>query len=167
MRVIEPGGDAAEVLDSLGRIEPALAQAVGEASSGDVLHDHVGRPQVLTEVVHVHDVRVAQLGNRLRLMPEPRRGVRVRCDRLQDLDRAGALELGVIGAINETHRPLADEILDFVLPQLGPGLDRQGSDYGFDHLGLIRINERRPLSGLREATETPGATPRRREEPPG
>ncbi len=126
VRVIEPGGDAAEILQRLGRIEPTVAQPVGEASSGDVLDDHVGRPQVLTEVVHVHDVRVAQLRDGLGLVPEPRSSVRVGCDRLQDLDRAGALELGVVGAVNETHGPLAYEVLDLVLPQLRPRFDRHG-----------------------------------------
>src|SRR5258708_3326186 len=108
-----------------GSSQPSLSRSA-RLPPGDVLDDHVGRPQVLTEVVHVHDVRVAQLRDGLGLVPEPRSSVRVGCDRLQDLDRAGALELGVVGAVNETHGPLAYEVLDLVLPQLRPRFDRHG-----------------------------------------
>ena len=78
---------------------------------------------MLAEVVDVEDVRVAHLGDRLRFVAEPRRRVRVRRDPLQDLDGARAFELHVVGAINQTHGPLADEVLDFVLSELCSGRD--------------------------------------------
>ena len=81
---------------------------------------------MLAEVVDVDDVRVAQLGDGLGLAPEPGDGVGVRGDRLHHLDRAGAFELGVIGAVDDAHRPLADEVLDLVLAQPGPLPDRHG-----------------------------------------
>jgi hypothetical protein len=66
---------------------------------------------------------VAHLGDRLRLVAEPGRRVRVRRDPLENLEGAGALELHVVGAIDQTHGPLADEVLDFVLSELGSGRD--------------------------------------------
>ena len=94
----------------------AATEAVRQASPGDELDDHVRHAVVLAEVVDVDDVRVAHLGDRLRLMAEPSRRVRVGREPLQHLDRAGALQLHVVRAVNEAHRSLADEVLDLVLP---------------------------------------------------
>ncbi len=116
MRVVEAGRDAAEIFQRRGRVEGTVAQLVGEASAGDELDDHVGNAVVLAEVVDVDDVRVAHLGDRLRLVAETRGRVRVGSDPLQYLDRARALQLHVVRAIDEAHRSLADEVLDLVLP---------------------------------------------------
>jgi hypothetical protein len=116
MRVVEARSDSAEVFQRGGGVERSTAEPIGQASAGNVLDDHVGHTVVLPEVVDVHDVRVAHLGDRLRLVPEPSRRVRARRDSLEDLDRACALQLHVVGAVHEAHRSLADEVLDLVLP---------------------------------------------------
>ena len=126
MGVVETRCDAAEVLDGHRLIELGPAQTVGQAAARDVLHDHVRRSLVFAEVEDVEDVRVAHLGDRLRLMAEARDRVLVRRNRLHDLDGAGARELGVIGAVDDAHGALAYEVLDFILTQLGSGSDRHG-----------------------------------------
>jgi len=40
--------------------------------------------------------------------------------RLQDLHRAGAFELRVVGAVNEAHGTLPDEVLDLYCPSWFP-----------------------------------------------
>ena len=95
----------------------------GQASAGHVLDDHVRRSLVLAEVVDVDDVGVAHLRDGLRLVSEPGHAVRVRGDRLHHLDRAGALQVRVVGTVNQAHGPLADEVLDLVLTQLCPWRD--------------------------------------------
>ena len=115
MRVVEAGGDAAQVFQRSRCVERSVAQLVGEASARDVLDDHVRHAVVLPEVVDVDDVRVAHLGDRLRLVAKPCSRVRAGGEPLQDLDGSGALELHVVGAEHEAHRPLPDEVLDLVL----------------------------------------------------
>ena len=116
VRVVKPGGDAAEVLQSRRLVGCAVRHRAGEAAAWDVLDDHVRRALVLAEVVDVDDVRVPQLGDGLGLVAEAGDGVRVRRDRLHDLDRTGPFQLRVIGAVDHAHRSLADEILDLVRP---------------------------------------------------
>ena len=91
MRVVEPRRNPAQVLERRRLVEPPAVHAPGQAAAGDVLHDHVGRPLVLPEVVNVDDVRVAKLGDRLGFVPEAGHGVVVRRDGLHHLDRARAL----------------------------------------------------------------------------
>src|SRR4030088_812606 len=124
--VVQAGRYAAEVLDRSGLLEDPLAQPVGEAAARDELHDHVRRPLVLAEVVDVEDVRMAHLSDGLRLVPEASGGIGVWRDRLQDLHRAGAFELRVVGAERVAHGTLPDEVLDLVLSELGSGSDRHG-----------------------------------------
>ena len=110
----------------LRRAAPLLTRG-RKAAALDVLDDHVGRSLELAEVEDVEDVRVAHVRDRLRLAAEPRGRVGIRCQPLQDLDRADAFELGVVGAIDHAHGTLADEVLDYVRTQLGSGRDRHGS----------------------------------------
>ena len=126
VRIVEARRDPAQVPQRAWPVEVAVDHPGGEAAAGDVLDDHVRRPLELAEVVDVDDVRVPQLGDRLRLVAEPGHGVHIRRDGLHDFDRAGALERGVIGLIDQAHGPLAYEILDLVLSQLGTGRDRHG-----------------------------------------
>ena len=105
-----------------GQILPyVIAQVVG------AVHDHVRGPFELTEVEDVQDVGMTHTRDRLRLVPEPRHGILVRRERLHDLDRAGSLELRVIGAVDGAHGTLANELLDLVLAQPRSGLDRHGA----------------------------------------
>ena len=124
MGVIEAGGDPVQVLQRGRRVELALVHPAGQAAAGHVLDDHVRRPLELAEVVDVDDVRMPHLGDRLGLVAEAGHRVRVGADRLHHLDRAGPLELRVIGAVDQTHGPLADEVLDLVLTQFCPLRDR-------------------------------------------
>ena len=43
---------------------------------------------------------------------------------LEELERGRALELSMVGAVNEAHGPLANELLDLVGSELGSRLDR-------------------------------------------
>src|SRR5213593_1729859 len=104
----------------------AVAHPVRQAAAGDVLDDHVRRALELAEVVDVDDVRVAEPGDRLGLVPEAGDRARIGGDRLHDLDRARSLELRVIGAVHHAHRALAYEVLDLVLAQTGPCGYRHG-----------------------------------------
>ena len=126
VRVVETGRDPTQVPDGAVLVERAVVHLGGQAAAGDVLDDHVRRPLELAEVVYVDDVGVPHLGDRLRLVAEAGDGVGVRRDRLHHLDRPNALQLGVIGAVDHPHRPLADEVLDLVRAQLRPRPDRHG-----------------------------------------
>src|ERR1700674_1859015 len=126
MRVIEAGADAPQIPQSGLRVERHLRHLSGQAAAGNELNDHVRSPVEFAEVVHVDDVGVAHLGDRLRLVAEA--GHRVGPDgySLEYLDGAGSLQLGVVGLVDEAHRTLADELLDFVGTELSPWLDRHG-----------------------------------------
>src|SRR4029077_3421804 len=130
VRVVQADGDAAQEPDGCRPAQAPLGHAAGEAAPGHVLDDHVGRPLDFAEVVDVDDVGMAHPGDRLGLVPEASDAIRVGGDRLHDLDGADPLQLGVIGAVDETHRPLADEVLDLVLSEPATGRDRHGPDYG-------------------------------------
>jgi len=62
----------------------------------------------------------------LRFAPKPRRRVDIPTESLQDLHRRGPFQLGVIGAIDDAHCALADELLDDVGPQPGSRGDWHG-----------------------------------------
>src|SRR5260370_12944924 len=125
--VIETRGDASQVPEGGRLVEPSIRHPGGEASARDVLDHHVGRSLESAEVVDVDDVRVPELGDGLRLMPEPRDAVAVRRQRVHDLYRAGPLELRMVAAVDHAHGAFAYEVLDLILPQPRPGRDRQGS----------------------------------------
>src|SRR5260370_15089189 len=101
--VIETRGDASQVPEGGRLVEPSIRHPCGEASARDVLDHHVGRSLESAEVVDVDDVRVPQLGDGLRLMPEPRHGVAVRRQRVHDLYRPGLLELLMVGGVDYDH----------------------------------------------------------------
>ncbi len=124
--VVEAGGHAAQILERRTGFHRSLLHPARKAATGDVLDDHVGRSLVFAEVEYVDDVGVAHLGDGLRLMTETGSRVSVGRYALQDFDGTGALELHVIGAVNDAHGPLADEVLDLVLAQPGSGLNRHG-----------------------------------------
>ena len=116
VRVVQAGRDPPQVPERRRPVQDAVGHLPGHAPAGDVLDDHVGRPLELAEVVDVDDVRVPEPGDRLGLVAESGDRVRVGRDRLHDLDRASPLEVRVVGAVDQAHGPLADEILDLVLP---------------------------------------------------
>ena len=126
VRVVQRVADAAEKCDGRVAVKRAIFDARRQAAAFDVLHDHVRRPFELAEVEDVEDVRVAHMGDRLGLAAEPRRRVQVSTQPLQDLDRAGAFELGVVRTVNDAHGTLANEVLDDVGTQPGSGPDRHG-----------------------------------------
>jgi len=126
VRVIKARGDPTQVPEGGLLVEHLLAHLSGQAAARDVLDDHVGGALELAEVVDVDDVRVAEPGDRLRLVAEAGDGVRVGRDGLHDLDRPGPLELRVVRPVDHPHGALPDEVLDLVLPQPGPGRYRHG-----------------------------------------
>src|SRR5881628_1749145 len=113
--VVEAGRDASQIPESAAAVDAAGLHLAGQAAAWHVLDDHVRRPLELAVVVDVDDVGMAQLRDRLRLVAEAGDRVRVGRHRLHHLDRAGALQVGVVGAEDASHRALADELLDLVL----------------------------------------------------
>ena len=126
MCVIEAGGDASQISQGDLRVERRLRHLSGQAAAGNELHDHIRSSVEFAEVVDVDDVGVAHLGDRLRLVAEAGHCVGPDGYPLEDLDGASSFELGVVGLVDETHRALADELLDFIGAELGPWLDRHG-----------------------------------------
>ena len=127
MRVIKGLGDPAQVRDRRGALHRSALDAGGKAAAGYVLDDHVRGSLVLTEVEDVEHVGVAQLGDGLGFTPKASRRVQVQAYPVQHLDRAGALELGMVGAVDDAHGAFADGVLNDVLPQLGTRPDRHGT----------------------------------------
>ncbi len=76
---------------------------------------------MLAEVEDVQDIRVAHVRDRLGFAPEPCARVPIGGQALQNLDGRDAFELGVVGAVNDAHGTLADELLDYIRTQLGSG----------------------------------------------
>ena len=66
---------------------------------------------------------MAHLGDGLRFVEEACHRIGTYRYPLQNLDRARAFELLVVGTVNDAHGPLADELLDLIGSQPGSGLD--------------------------------------------
>ena len=107
------GGRAAEFVDD--GVQP---------QAGDELHDVVRGAVVLPEPVDRDDVRVVQLGGRLRLPLEPPPLGRVAEDRgRQQLDRDPPAERHLLGLVHDAHPAAPDLAEQAEVAQLG---DRRG-----------------------------------------
>jgi hypothetical protein len=108
------GGDGAgDRLQDLGgepRGERLVPDPVGQRPAGDVLQGEIRHPVVLADGVNVHDVRVMQGGDRLRLVQEPqpvlRGGVLAAEDHLER-DDPGRLEL--LRLVDDAHPAAAED----------------------------------------------------------
>ena len=107
-RVEQLAHDAHRFLDveAFVRVEKVL-----QLLATDEFHDEVGDVAFLGEVVHLHDVRVVEPRDRLRLAREPHRvilgGVRVEVALEDGLDRDPAIQLRVDALVHDAHRALA------------------------------------------------------------
>jgi len=96
------------------------AHAVFQAAAGQVFHHQVGRAVHLAVVDHPHDVGVRQAGQRARFAVETLEhplqaggGEHLHAD---NLDRHGAAQALVGGAVNHRHAALAQLFFDQVPP---------------------------------------------------
>ena len=120
-RLSKPGEHA------LGRLGPVLPQYVVERAAAQILHDDVGTPFVLADVVDHHGVRLpGEPRRRERFSREPRPDRLVLGVRLgKDLDRHGTAENGVRRAVDLAHAPAAD--------RLGPAVPRRKDVCVYSH----------------------------------
>src|ERR1035438_7466354 len=100
----------------LARRHAAGAEQLPQAHAIDVFHQQVIDSVRLAELEQRHDVRMQQLGQRLRLAGEAfgKRGVAPDA-RWQHLQRDDAVELFLGGFIDRAHADLADELDDLQL----------------------------------------------------
>src|SRR5690349_7062579 len=71
-----------------------IAQPLLQRRSWQQLLDHIDRAVVLAQVIDLHDIRMAQLGNQPRLLEKAIDKARLRCDsHRQDLDGDEALQV--------------------------------------------------------------------------
>jgi hypothetical protein len=93
-----------------------------------VFHREVDLALVLADLVHVHDVRVREPGQRLGLALESRRAFGARgVARAQQLDRELAIELVVASGVDDAHAARAEPTEHRVAPDvlgIGRGLER-------------------------------------------
>ena len=107
-RVEQLAHDAHRFLDieALVRVEEVL-----QFLATDEFHDQVGDVAFLGEVVHLHDVRMVEPRDGLRLAREPHRvilgGIRVEVTLEDGLDRDPAIQLRVDALVHDAHRALA------------------------------------------------------------
>ena len=116
MREPERCRNLAGDLGRLMRVHVAVgAQDVGERATLHVLHRHEVRVRVLTPVVHADNVRVVEVGGRLRFTAETLDEVRV--DRElgeQHLDRNGPVEQEIAREEHVGHAAAPDALLNLV-----------------------------------------------------
>ena len=95
---------------------PVLVVDAREVAPAQELHDEVELPvRRLAEVDDADRVRVVEAARRARLGDEARRGVLVAEEvRVDDLDRDGAAEVRLLGAVDAAHAADADELEDDV-----------------------------------------------------
>lgn len=98
---------------------PPLPDEVPEILALQQLHDDEESPVILAEVMHGHDVGVAQPGARLRLTEEAGAEL-VRDGGLagDELERDEALQYGVVGFEDHAHATAADPFENLGLPDL-------------------------------------------------
>src|SRR5450756_3058690 len=93
----------------------ALDDDVLEVAPHHVLHHDVVRAVLDAPVVHVHDVRLVEVGGRLRLLPEPLDEDGVLGElRMQYLNGYGPTEECVPSAVDVGHSARSDELLELV-----------------------------------------------------
>ena len=87
-------------------LAPAAAGAVhprAQVLSLDALHGDEDEPLALSDLEHLHDVRVRELGHRARLSLQPRASLAVVARALDQLERDDAIEFGVAGRVDDPH----------------------------------------------------------------
>jgi hypothetical protein len=120
--VLERLGDAADQLGGGLHVQPAdPVQQVPQGLAADVLHHDPGQPAVLAGVVDGDDVGVGEAGGGERLAPELLGEGPVAGELgAGDLDRDHAVELPVVGAVDDRHAAAGDLGDDLVAPAEGP-----------------------------------------------
>ena len=102
------GQARAHLHEHLHALAPARPRTPGRSHSLSVrpceqLHGHEGLPLDLTHLVHLHDVGVRQLGQRLSLAPQPGRLQPLIEILVQHLERHAAIERGIEGLEHYAH----------------------------------------------------------------
>ena len=128
VRGVQAGGDLGDDLRGAarGEVPVALERAV-QVGPGDVAHDQVQPPVLLAGGVDGHEVRVVDRGGQPRLEREAgaQPGV-ARPVGGDHLDRDGAAEVELGGAVDDAHAAAARDLLDAAAGELGSGRELEG-----------------------------------------
>jgi hypothetical protein len=121
-----PGAHLLEPADLLGdgHRSPALDD-FGQRVALEVLHDDVRLGGDLAEVVDRDDVGVVEGGGGTRFAREALRGIGDVEVAEEDLDGHHAPEHGIVGHVHDAHAPARELALNFVAPDLRPGLQHE------------------------------------------
>jgi hypothetical protein len=104
VRSREPAPGLDELLDDvLDAIAIFFGLPLPQRDALDELHRDEHLLAKVADLVHLHDVRVRGLGERLRLTTQPRDVGALFVDATQQLDRNLAIELGVVGGVHDPH----------------------------------------------------------------
>ena len=99
----------------LARVQRLLPHAIGQRAALDQRHGNIEDAVDLARIVDRADVRVADLGQGLPFALEAAAHGRVGGHvEAGDLQRHVAVQIGMIGAVDPAHRPLADEAADLI-----------------------------------------------------
>src|ERR1700682_2737860 len=106
-----------DVESGLQRKRLARLDQMLEINALDELHRDEEVTICFTQVVDAHDIWVLKRSGRLRLVQKTLAEVVLPRDRIiHHLDRNGTIEDGILGPVDDAHRPLADELEDAVFP---------------------------------------------------
>ena len=94
------------------RHAPLTAQVLGQAAALDVLEHQIGIAVLLAGVEDRHDVGMAQLADRARLVHQRLLARLVPALQVQRLDGDLALQVGVMGQVDDALRPGAENAED-------------------------------------------------------
>ena len=112
-------GEGLDELRGLADRERAAAQLPLEAAAVDVLHDEVGEPVPLADLVDLHEVGVREAGHRLHLGAEPGQLLRVGARPAWIILRATTrFERALSSPVDDAHAPLSQLLEDL---QVGRG----------------------------------------------
>ena len=122
MGFLQALADLDPVLQHLFGREWSLGEAVGQGLAFEVFHDQEIGPVLVADVMQRADVGVIQRRNSAGFALEALPGIKIGGKmRRQDLDRDGAIQARVPGAIHLAHAASAQRRLNFIGPEFRPG----------------------------------------------
>ena len=128
-------GDLQGDLDRAQEVELLAGDQLADGLALDELHDDVGRPLGLPDVIDLGDGGMGHGRGRPGLLKEPSQPVGIRRQLgLDGLDRHGAVQALIDGPVDDAHPARADDGLD---PVMGEGMPGFEGPFGRFHGGLV------------------------------
>jgi hypothetical protein len=128
MCCLQSVADVAAVAQSLAERQRTLAKAIRETFAFQILHDQIADPVLRSDVVEMANVRVIQRRDGPGFAVKALFRHWIVGERLgKDLDRDGAIEAGVAGAIHLTHAARTQRGLNFIGTEFCARSKSQGS----------------------------------------